>query len=424
MNGSFTNERRTVVEITQNAPTRADQATGKGSLDETRRVATGPRERRTKPRLLFIDNVRWVIILLVLSMHAADTYSPLGNWYYREHRPLGPIGTLFFVTYQGVLQGFFMALLFFIAGCFAARSYETKGARTFMAGQLLRLGAPTLLFVVALGPINEYYVAHSWHTKQSFAHEMALYFLRGRFLSGTGPMWFCAALLLFSGIYALYEASGLSAALRRSCRPRVAPSGVMLTIAVMALSTFLVRIVEPVSRSVFNMQLGEFPSYVIMFGLGVVAGRAAWIEKVGDRFAWTAAGLCVGAAMLMWLPFLILGGALEGKSAAFAGGLHWQSAGVSLWEALICVGMSFGVLAGFRAWLSGQGGISKFMSDNAFAVYVIHPPILVGLALLLAGVAIPPVPKFALLWALSAVACFGLAAPAVRRVPILGRILQ
>ena len=215
------NERRTVVEITQNAPTRADQATGKGSLDETRRVATGPRERRTKPRLLFIDNVRWVIILLVLSMHAADTYSPLGNWYYREHPPIGPIGTLFFVTYQGVLQGFFMALLFFIAGCFAAKSYEAKGARAFMAGRLYRLGAPTLFFVVALGPINEYYVAHSWRTKQSFAHEMVLYFLRGRFLSGTGPMWFCAALLLFSGIYALYETSG---AFRRIATVRQEPS--------------------------------------------------------------------------------------------------------------------------------------------------------------------------------------------------------
>jgi hypothetical protein len=198
----------------------------------------------------------------------------------------------------------------------------------------------------------------------------------------------------------------------------------MLTIAVMALSTFLIRIVEPMGTSVFNMQLCYFPSYVIMFGLGIAAGRASWIEEVRDRFGWTAAGLCVGAAMLMWLPLLILGGALEGKSEAFAGGLHWQSAGLSLWEALICVGMSFGVLAGFRTWLQGQGRMSKFMSDNAFAVYVIHPPILVGLALVLASVAIPPVPKFVLLWVLSALACFGLAAPVARRVPILGRALQ
>ena len=39
-------------------------------------------------RLLFIDNVRWSIIILVLSMHASDTYSPFGNWYYTDRSPL------------------------------------------------------------------------------------------------------------------------------------------------------------------------------------------------------------------------------------------------------------------------------------------------------------------------------------------------
>ena len=32
-------------------------------------------------RLAFIDNIRWLMIILVLSMHSADTYSPFGNWY-------------------------------------------------------------------------------------------------------------------------------------------------------------------------------------------------------------------------------------------------------------------------------------------------------------------------------------------------------
>jgi glucan biosynthesis protein C len=318
MNESFIHG-RSAMQFMRDALTKDGPAIRKDRSEEIQRAAKGPQGGLAKPRLLFIDNVRWVMILLVLSMHAAVTYSPVGSWYYREHPPIGPIGTLFFFTYQGVLQGFFMALLFFIAGCFAAKSYDAKGTRIFMAGRLYRLGVPTLFFVLLLGPVTEYYVAHSWHTKQSFAHEMGLYFLRGRFLSGTGPMWFCAALLVFSAIYAVYEASGVSVALRRSSRPQIAASGVMLTIAVMALSTFLIRIVEPMGTSVFNMQLCYFPSYVIMFGLGIAAGRASWIEEVRDRFGWTAAGLCVGAAMLMWLPLLILGGALEGKSEAFAG---------------------------------------------------------------------------------------------------------
>ena len=31
-------------------------------------------------RLPFIDNLRWTMIILVVSMHAAVTYSHLGSW--------------------------------------------------------------------------------------------------------------------------------------------------------------------------------------------------------------------------------------------------------------------------------------------------------------------------------------------------------
>jgi hypothetical protein len=154
-----------------------------------------------------------------------------------------------------------------------------------------------------------------------------------------------------------------------------------------------------------------------------VARRRDWITRTADRFAWLTAGVCVGLALAAWLPMLVLGGALTGNSAAYGGGLSWQSAGLSLWESLVCFGMTFGVLVGFRTWLAGQGSVSRLMSDNAFAVYVIHPPILIGLALLLSPAALAPAAKFAVLWSLSLAVCFGLVAPLARRVPLVGRIL-
>lgn len=369
------------------------------------------------PRLLFIDNVRWAMILLVLSMHAAVTYSPLGSWYYREHPPVGPAETLFFATYQGVLQGFFMALLFFIAGYFTPRSYDAKGAAGFLSGRLYRLGWPTLLFVAILGPITEY-IANG---RNALPGGLLAYVTSGRVLSGTGPLWFCAALLIFTSAYALLRLVRPEAPPAKS--GRIGVVGVVLAVEAIALATYLVRLVFPLGSSVLNMQLCYFPSYIIMFGLGVAASRQDWMRTVGDRFAWITAAICVGAAMLMWLPLLLLGGALAGHQAAYAGGPTWQAAALSLWEALICIGMSFGVLAGFRAWLPTQGRIVRFLSDNAFAVYVIHPPILVAIALVLAPVAMAPLTKFALLWALSAVVCFGAAAPLARRVPVIGRVL-
>ncbi len=371
-------------------------------------------------RILFVDNVRWVMILLVLSMHAAVTYSPFGSWYYREHPAIGMAGTLFFATYQAVLQGFFMALLFFVAGYFVPKSYDAKGAGSFLGGRLFRLGLPTLLFVALIGPLTEYLV-HPWPL-QSFGRELSGYVLRGEFLSGTGPLWFCAALLVFSAAYAAVRAA-VSAPRPMSGGSRIDVVGVLLAVQAIALATFLTRLVFPVGSSILNMQLCYFPSYLIMFAAGVAASRHDWIRTVTDRFAWTTAAACVGAAMLMWLPLLVLGGALHGRTAALMGGPTWQSAGMSLWEALICIGMSFAVLAAFRAWVSQQGRFMKFMSDNAFAVYVVHAPILVALGLALAPLALAPVAKFVLLWALGAVVSFGVAAPIARRLPLVGRIL-
>jgi fucose 4-O-acetylase-like acetyltransferase len=388
-----------------------------------RTLEAGAAANAPTQRLVFIDNVRWAMIVLVLSMHAAVTYSPLGSWYYRERPPVGALETLFFATYQGLLQGFFMALLFFVAGYFTPTSCDSKGPGGFMMGRLRRLGLPTLFYVVALGPMTVAF-ANDWRAR-GLSGELSRYFASGRFLSGTGPMWFCVALLVFCAGYVVVRAACVRVTPLQEAADRVtSAAGVALTVAAIALSTFVVRLWQPVGSSVFNMQLCYFPAYVVMFGLGVAARRGRWLERIGDRFAVLTAGVCMGLALAMWLPLLLLGGALGGRQSDYAGGAHWQSAALSIWEALVCVGMSLGVLALFRARLGGQRAFSKFMSDNAFAVYVIHPPILVALALALTPLAAPPIAKFVLLWVTGLVVCFGLAAPLARRVPRLGAILQ
>jgi hypothetical protein len=386
--------------------------------------AAASRDVRTAgARLGYIDNIRWAMIVLVLSMHAADTYSPFGNWYYVERPPIGTAETLFFLTYQSFLQGFFMALLFFIAGYFTPGSFNAKGAARFAQGRVARLGLPTLLYVAVIGPVTEYYIAHSWRTPHSFAHEMLLYVVRLRFLSGTGPMWFCTALLIFTLLYASWRS--LSAAPQDDApRVEITTAGVLAVVGAIALSTLLVRLAPGAWLSQFNMNLGDFPAYVIMFGLGVWAGQSGALERLPDRrAAWLGLAL-VGIAALLWPTLLVLGGAFRGEKAAFGGGLHWQSAGKALWEALVCVGMSLTVLAVSRRWFARQGSLARFMSDQAFAVYVIHPPILIGLALLISPLPIQVIPKFLLLWAASTIACFAISAPLVRQAPLLRRMLS
>jgi len=123
--------------------------------------------------MLFIDNIRWTMILLVLSMHATDTYSPFGDWYYTDRSQTTFTTALIFGSYQSLLQAFFMGLLFFVAGFFAAPSYDRKGFARFVRERCVRLGVPTGLYMLIVGPLTQYFLSHSWGTG-SFARQWFL----------------------------------------------------------------------------------------------------------------------------------------------------------------------------------------------------------------------------------------------------------
>jgi glucan biosynthesis protein C len=144
---------------------------------------------RSAPRLLFIDNIRWSMIVFVLSMHACDTYSPFGNWYYVDRQTTSFGTTLFFGAYQSFLQAFFMAVLFFIAGYFSAAAYDRKGFSQFVRDRSVRLGLPTLLFMFVIGPLTQYFLSRTWGTG-GFAHQWIIHLQDGEWLSEPGRCGF------------------------------------------------------------------------------------------------------------------------------------------------------------------------------------------------------------------------------------------
>lgn len=372
--------------------------------------------RQPASRILFIDNLRWSMIILVISMHAADTYSPLGNWYFTDRTPLSRTELMAFAAWQTYLQSFFMGLLFFIAGFFAPGSLDRKGTWKFVRDRAFRLGLPVLFYMFVLGPVTEYFVAHSWTSTRptSFANEWIKHIRNCEFLQENGPLWFCLALLIFSLMYAATHRP-------RSSEPHPPGNGTLIGFALaMAIFTFLVRAARP--PSLLNMHLGDFPQYVLLFSAGILASRGRWIEKLQfpSGIRWLIAALTVGFGA--WLAIMVGGGAFDGDRRVYSG-WHWQSAAFDAWESFTCVAISFGLLVLFREKFFRQGRLEKFLSDNAFSVYVFHPPIVIIGARMLHGVPWDPLVKFAVLTCFGVVASFGLSAAVFRRIPGLRAIL-
>jgi peptidoglycan/LPS O-acetylase OafA/YrhL len=349
---------------------------------------------------MFIDNLRWSMIFLVISMHAADTYSPFGSWYFVDRRPLPHWEVLAFGAWQTYLQSFFMGLLFFTAGYFVPASFDKKGPAKFLRDRAFRLGLPVVFYMFVLGPVTEYFIAHSWTSTRptSFPAEWIKHIRNGEFLQENGPLWFCLALLMFSAVYVIWPVS--------LQKLRISPAGFALA---MAVSSYLVRLTHP--HSFLNMNLGDFPQYILMFSAGVVSAREQFLEKIDAATAkWWALTLPFGFAL--WLTIAILGQ-----------GQPWRLAAFCLWEAFTCVAISIGLIVLFRERWNTQGRLEKILSDNAFSVYVFHPPIVIFAARLLHGLEWDSILKFAMLTAIGILASYTLSAVVFRRIPILKAIL-
>ena len=376
-------------------------------------------EARSGSRLLFIDNIRWSMILLVPSMHACDTYSPFGNWYYVDRQRAGLGTTIFFAAYQSFLQAFFMAVLFFVAGYFSAAAYDRKGFSRFVRDRVVRLGLPTLLYMLVIGPLTQYFLSGTWGTG-GFGHQWLVHLKDGEWLSETGPMWFCAALLLFSIICGLVRLSGWRESRIELHDDLRGGAAIAIFIAVMATSTFLVRVVVRGDASVLNVHPGDFTQYVLMFAAGAFGYRGNWMAELPDPACVRWAVRALALAVPLFAALVLFGGGLQGDTALYAGGFNPVSAGKCLWEALVCVGMGLLILAAYRRYFDAQGPVARWLSDNAFGVYLIHPPILIGSAIVLHALPLNAIAKALLLTAIAAIGSFMASALILRKSPLRG----
>lgn len=357
-------------------------------------------------------------------MHAADTYSPLGNWYFVDRKPLATATLLFFAAWQMYLQAFFMGLLFLIAGFFVPAAFDRKGPGKFVQDRAFRLGLPVLLYMFILGPITEYYVAHSWVSTKptSFTNEWIKHIRNGQFLQENGPLWFCLALLIFSVVFVVFRHAYGGHFMERTKAEHTLDDGTLIRFALlMAAATFAIRLAG--LPTFLNLPLRDFGQYILLFGAGILFARHQSLPKLelSSGIRWLALALSVGFAV--WLTILITGGALRGEGSAFYGGWHWQNAALSIWESFTCVALCYGLITLFSYKFNRQGRITHFLSENAFSVYVFHPPILILAARMLHGLTLQPILKFIALTILTVIASFILSAAVFRRLPVLRRIL-
>jgi len=364
------------------------------------------------PRQSGFDDLRVAVIALVVLVHSNVTYSGLGSWYYVEN-PSESLDTVSLVVFGLVgtfLQAWFMGTLFFVGGLFSVSSLERKGRGAFVVDRAARLLGPFFAFVLVVNPLMVAAFRPEW--------------LRWSFdavLSGSGPLWFTAALFVFSAVWACFPRGGQGASGGKA-RSVGLWCGVTL---VAGLGAWAVRTVLPIGTSWYNFQLCFFPAYLVLFASGTWlggAGRFQALPASWARLTW----LTPLVSLPLVAVLLISSGAVTGDRQ-FAGGTNGIALAYALWEAATAVGMTLGLAVWARDRNRNQEAARAprwrgLLRDHGFAVYFLHTPVLWGLSLALGSLTLYPLLKAPLVAAL----CFGLTlvlAVFVRRIPGVSRLL-
>ena len=227
------------------------------TLSTSRAVTTTATvQAKAAGRLLFIDNIRVFLTILVILHHTMIMYAGSGSFLYTEGRQ-DTISAVLGTWFCAVNQAYFMGFFLLIAAYFVPGSYDRKGAGQFLKDRLIRLGIPLLVYSWIISPLT--WIGHHLRDARSDSVLADSYLPGGRFegLIGAGPLWFVEALLIFTVVYVAW---------RRFFRPNApvppvktdsrfpSSKAIVLCAILMAVATFAVRLWHPMGWRLFAVE--------------------------------------------------------------------------------------------------------------------------------------------------------------------------
>jgi hypothetical protein len=320
---------------------------------------------------------------------------------------------------------FAMGLFFLISGLVTPGSVSRKGPGTFARDRLVRLGVPLAIWALLLWP-GAIWMAH---LAAGETHSLWWQFTHLDPVLDTGPMWFVEVLLVYSLVYAAWRywrqrpTPAQSDPVSSAEAPLSGRTLIALAVGI-SVATVLVRPVFPAaSGQIGQSHLWQWPQFVAMFGLGIVAAQRGWLDPVGDRIR-RGCGFAALGGLVAWA---ILAGAMAATGVdgevLFDPGIHWAPLAMAAIEGPLAVGASVWLLAFAQRRLNRRPGrLGRAMARAAYAAFLLQGLVLIGLMIAMRPVDVPAEIKAVVVAGLGVACSFALAWVLVTRTRI-GRIV-
>ncbi len=350
----------------------------------------------------WLDNLRWVTVLLVLLYHVI--------YFYNNKGVFGGIGGFgdgpqYQDVVMYILYPWFMPLLFLLAGISARYALEKYPAKDWFKARTRKLLVPgtigLLVFHWMVGYFNTAVAAKSG----VFDGMPGI----GRYLmwavSGTGPLWFIQDLWLFSLILLLIRKLDPENRFHEWCGKLGIVWIILLGVLFWAGEQTLIRNPRPESPDgLLNLYKPVF--YLIPFLLGYFVFSH---EQVQDRLGriWIPLLGCAAAA---GIALIVTTFGQDNTSPQYLG-----SPLNCLYGWLMCLAM----IAWFRTRFDRTSAFAGYMTRSSFGIYIVHYLVIASLGYMMKVYTdLPPVAMYLIL----GVAVFTLSPliyEIIRRIPVI-----
>lgn len=325
-------------------------------------------------RIPSFDYLRAFVIALVVWHHAMMAYCTAGQAgqggdFTTATAPVVDAaqwaGFNFMVSWN---DGFFMPLMFLLAGLFVRPSLARKGLGPYLADRARRLGVPLIAGIATVVPLSYYATYLQSGGTAGFGAFWQHMVTAGPWPSG--PMWFVGVLLVFDGVTALVLTAvgnrwpALPGRVRplRSLPARSLPVQWFLAfLAVSALAYLPLGAAVGASQWLTFGPFGVQESRIGLYGFYFVAGVIVGADRLAAAFA------------DRWLRWPVL--------AALATALYFalpESLGDVASDAALVVfsaAMAAGLLALAVRFGCRRSAVGDSLGGNAYGIYLLHYPI-------------------------------------------------
>ncbi len=362
----------------------------------------------------FLDRIRVMLTGLVILHHTSIMFGGDGGWYVRYPAD-STLAQALLTLLCAVDQSFFMGAFFLLAGYFTPRSFDAKGLPRFCKDRLIRLGVPIVVYGFFIGPLTLALAA-----APNAAGVLPMWgqlIVRPTF--NIGPLWFAYALLIFSAAYVLLRLLfGQRAwALKRSSLRHF---NILLMLLIWGIGAFLLRLWVPTGQERWLLQIGYFSSYILLFAIGCAAAPSRLLEHIDGKIAkpWAWISLLTIPSLFIYAA---MSGAFAGEPFELHGGWTLPVAAYAFWEPFVGCGIILMSLWRCRM-AKNPWPIWNRLAPCAYGAFIVHPPIVVSIGLMLSPWQAASLLKFGVAAILAVSASFLLASLIVR-LPGARRVL-